>query len=70
MGVRHEWRASALHSRAASHRAQGATAHDTKEGLVMENLQAEVKVQYAGSARQTIPTVGQILVRVHREVPA
>ena len=29
----------------------------------MENLQAEVKVQYAGSARQ-------ILVRVHREVVA
>ena len=31
---------------------------------------AEVKVQYAGSARQTIPTIGQIVIRVHREVPA
>lgn len=29
---------------------------------------AEVKVQFAGSARQTIPTIGQIVIRVHREV--
>ena len=31
---------------------------------------AEIKVQFAGSARQTIPTIGQIVIRVHREVPA
>ena len=30
---------------------------------------AEIKVQFAGSARQTIPTIGQIVIRIHREVP-
>jgi len=31
---------------------------------------AEVKIQYPGTARQTIPTVGQIAIRIHREVVA
>lgn len=29
---------------------------------------AEVKVVYPGTARQTYPTVGQIEIRIHREV--
>lgn len=54
---------------------------DAEQGIVRYDWQAadtvaaglflaEVKVQYPGTARQTHPTVGQIEIRVHREVVA
>ena len=40
----------------------------TADTAIPGTYTAEVKVQYVGSARQTIPTIGQIVIRVHREV--
>lgn len=41
------------------------TATDTQQAGAFV---AEVKIIYPGTARQTIPTVGHILIRIHPEV--
>lgn len=50
--------------------AQGIVRYDWQaaDTAVVGLFLAEVKVQYPGTARQTHPTVGQLEIRVHREV--
>ena len=42
----------------------------TADTVVFGSFSAEVKVSYPGTARQTMPTIGQIMIRVHQEVIA
>lgn len=51
---------------------QGIVRYDwqTADTAVAGTFAAETKVAYPGTARQTVPTLDQLTIRIHREVTA